>query len=298
MKYISKLFKKHEPVIYAWMYLGCIIIFAIVYFILPTGSFTVPKLDISNPITCLYFSTITITTVGYGDISPISIPAQIAVTLQPILGLFLVGFFLNALAQRQSQKISEDEKEKAALNEFNILKKRLLKVNEVLSLTISNYEQYVFALTTPIVRRVTEPVLVNQNFHFQDMSDLFAPTLFEAAPDESSVTLYFRRQKELTDEIKAFLLSTELTPWPDTEQACRNFLINCSRADISGTIAAHQKNDQEKQIIVKMINAYPSEPEYAEGSSLINPYVALYKLVKQNLALIEKYRTSITTATS
>lgn len=296
MKFISNLFKKYAPAIYGWTYLICILLFAIIYFLLPVGSFKVQNVDISNPITFLYFSTITITTVGYGDVSPVSIAAQAAVTLEPIFGLFLIGFFLNSLAQRQSQKISQEEKEKAAQTEFALIKKRLLKAHEVLALTISNYELYVFALTTPIVRRMIEPVRVNQNFHFQDLQDLFEPTFFEAAPDDSSVKLYFRRQNELTNEIKAFLLSTELTPWPDAELACREILINCSHADIAGTIAGHEKSSQEKQVIVNIIRSYAGQPAYAEGANLINAYVALYKVVKQNLVLIEKYNATIIAA--
>jgi type II secretory pathway pseudopilin PulG len=296
MKFISNLFKNYSPAIYGWTYLVCILLFAIIYYFLPVGSFKVQNVDIGNPITCLYFSTITITTVGYGDVSPMSIAAQIVVTLEPILGLFLIGFFLNSLAQRQSQKISQEEKENAAQKEFALMKKRLLKAHEVLTLTISNYEHYVFALTTPIVRRVIEPIRVNKNFEFQDLQDLFEPTFFEAAPNDSSVKHYFRRQNELTNEIKAFLLSTELTPWPDAELVCREILINCSHADIAETIAGHEKNSQEKQAIVNIIKNYSGKPAYAEGANLINSYAALYKVVKQNLVLIEKYNAAITAA--
>lgn len=45
----------------------------------------------------IYFTTTVLTTVGFGDISPVSDPARIVVTLQMILGLILIGSAVKAL---------------------------------------------------------------------------------------------------------------------------------------------------------------------------------------------------------
>ena len=50
----------------------------------------------------LYFSAITITTIGYGDIYPISNIARIIVTTETVLGLVFAGLFLNAIVQGKS----------------------------------------------------------------------------------------------------------------------------------------------------------------------------------------------------
>lgn len=52
-----------------------------------------------------YFSVVTITTLGYGDISPISNTARVLVALESIAGLVLIGLFLNALARRRIQAV-------------------------------------------------------------------------------------------------------------------------------------------------------------------------------------------------
>jgi hypothetical protein len=44
-----------------------------------------------------YLSAITITTVGYGDILPITTAARFLVSIEAILGIMVVGFFLNSL---------------------------------------------------------------------------------------------------------------------------------------------------------------------------------------------------------
>ncbi len=51
----------------------------------------------------LYFSAVTITTLGYGDIVPISDRSRILVGVESVLGLILVGLFLNSLSHEQAE---------------------------------------------------------------------------------------------------------------------------------------------------------------------------------------------------
>ena len=46
----------------------------------------------------LYFSAITITTVGYGDIVPLTAYARALVAVEAVLGIVIVGLFLNSIA--------------------------------------------------------------------------------------------------------------------------------------------------------------------------------------------------------
>ena len=46
-----------------------------------------------------YFSAVTQTTLGFGDIVPISNSTRLAVSIQSILGIVIIGHFLNSLAQ-------------------------------------------------------------------------------------------------------------------------------------------------------------------------------------------------------
>ncbi len=49
----------------------------------------------------LYFSAVTMSTLGYGDIVPITDRARAVVTLQVILGPLLFGLFLNSLVRER-----------------------------------------------------------------------------------------------------------------------------------------------------------------------------------------------------
>lgn len=52
----------------------------------------------------IYFSAITQTTVGYGDIVPLTDLARGCVASQAVLGVIVIGFFLNAVAVRLASK--------------------------------------------------------------------------------------------------------------------------------------------------------------------------------------------------
>lgn len=52
----------------------------------------------------LYFSAVTQTTLGYGDVVPISDRTRLAVAFQTVLGIIMIGLFLNSLATGSSFK--------------------------------------------------------------------------------------------------------------------------------------------------------------------------------------------------
>jgi hypothetical protein len=54
----------------------------------------------------LYFSVVTITTVGFGDVVPLTPRARALVTLEAFLGPILLGFFLTAVGFRMSEPAS------------------------------------------------------------------------------------------------------------------------------------------------------------------------------------------------
>lgn len=61
----------------------------------------------------LYLSAVTITTVGYGDIVPLTNIARILVSVEAILGIVLIGLFLNSLSYERALMEELLKKEKA-----------------------------------------------------------------------------------------------------------------------------------------------------------------------------------------
>ncbi|MRX67502.1 Ion channel [Flavobacterium resistens] len=55
-----------------------------------------PNKSLDNFLRLLYLSSVTITTVGYGDIVPISTTTRLLISTEAILGIVLIGLFVNA----------------------------------------------------------------------------------------------------------------------------------------------------------------------------------------------------------
>ena len=86
-----------KPLVIVIWYIGFIIFFGIVYCLFLDQPFA-DKVD-NSCVNSLYFSAITMTTIGYGDIEPVGY-TRIWAAIEGILGVFLGGAFLVALTRR------------------------------------------------------------------------------------------------------------------------------------------------------------------------------------------------------
>lgn len=89
---------------YILIYLVLIIIFSLFYWGLSYENFDFPKGAKKEWIDWLYFSVTTITTLGYGDITPTSMYSKALVIIESLGGLLLLGLFLNDEAHRGHER--------------------------------------------------------------------------------------------------------------------------------------------------------------------------------------------------
>lgn len=54
----------------------------------------------------LYFSVVTLTTLGYGDVLPVSIAAQIACMVQVVIGYVMLGGALSIFTTKMARRAS------------------------------------------------------------------------------------------------------------------------------------------------------------------------------------------------
>ena len=83
----------NRPLYVGGLYFLLIPTFAAIYYFSP--DFWECPLTIVESV---YFSTVTITTLGYGDITPQTEMARILTATESIIGIVTIGFFLNAVA--------------------------------------------------------------------------------------------------------------------------------------------------------------------------------------------------------
>ncbi len=248
-----------------------------------------------NFITSLYYSTVTITTLGYGDISPISSVAQILVVLETVLGVATIGLFLNALSLKKSRELTNEESEKTKLEKYTQECEKLLRHNKIIEQNIQFYLLYTSDITTPISNR--DGNKVNTNFSFNDLKDLYKHTLRMTDDfQESAIKYYYRHQDNLEDSIRSLVLDINFSYWKELETECFSFLNNCKIYDFSESILCQPNimmgDKKGSEFASEMIEIHTGEVEFKD-SNLISQYVALYKLVKLNLKFVENYQTKI-----
>lgn len=95
-----------------WGYIEAIIYFAYMY-----RHFDVVRyMDCGMPITtvwdALYFSVVTITTLGYGDIRPINLCGRILTSVEPITGITLLVLVLGLFFVKFDRRLIEDDQKK------------------------------------------------------------------------------------------------------------------------------------------------------------------------------------------
>lgn len=92
-----------RPIIWMLLYLCLIPIFALLYHWLPDGQFRIPDGGSVDYGSWLYYSIVTITTLGFGDYTPMGAGAQAITAIEVGFGLAVMGFFLNAVGSMKSE---------------------------------------------------------------------------------------------------------------------------------------------------------------------------------------------------
>ena len=63
-----------------------------------------------NFVRMLYLSAVTITTLGFGDVVPMTTASRLLISVEAILGIVLIGLFLNALSFERTNRTEDNEK--------------------------------------------------------------------------------------------------------------------------------------------------------------------------------------------
>ena len=214
-----------SPKFYGIVYFMLIPTFALIYYLLPICSFK-SDLSMDSFLTCCYFSTVTITTLGYGDISAQSEITQLLTMLETVTGVITIGLFLNSLSVRKSLELSNFEKLKSRKKQELQESKKILRYNLLIEQNFQFYEKYVYEVTTPFEKRNSSDGKINLNFTINDFKDIYFGSFFNLTDDslEPLIVYYFRHQKYLIESIKDLILNVDFNHWTSIQQECIEFI--------------------------------------------------------------------------
>lgn len=128
-----------RPIVWIGLYIGLTPVFALIYWALPASQFRIPGdagVDFGS---WLYYSIVTITTLGFGDYTPAHGWAQAVTAVEVMCGLTILGFFLNAVGSMKSEIDVTSEMEKQRILHASSEKDKLIKMIPLLQKRIGNF---------------------------------------------------------------------------------------------------------------------------------------------------------------
>ena len=160
-----------RPIYWISLYLCLVPVFALFYWLLPAGQFRIPDGGGSGFGDWLYYSIVTLTTLGFGDYTPCGAGSQWITAVEVLCGLVTIGFFLNSVAAMKSEidVTSEIEKQRR----LALIRQRDLLVRNipVFMHRINEFLSYCYAVTTPLDLRKNR-LRFNPEFTVDDMVDM------------------------------------------------------------------------------------------------------------------------------
>ena len=243
---------------------------------------------------CLYFSIVTATTLGFGDIAPSSEAGKLMAASEAILGILSIGLFLNAITGARIDLVREldEEKNKKLFREAQ--RSRLDGHYRVLQPSIQRFKAVAVQISHPVTGRTQE---YNPEFKLNDMRDMYRPTqVTDVSNSQPAAIGYFRCLEELTGELCDMVKQVDLRCFPEIEHFSLMLVSEIASFDHAGAIlsASYSTIEHEKsaQSISEMLKDYDGDYT-TKGSHILDGYVELYFQIKIMMGLLPELENAI-----
>lgn len=287
-----------RPLVWGIAYIGTIIVFAIVYWLTPSKDWAGERME--GMLDSLYFSVVTITSLGFGDTYPaVGSASRILVMTESVLGILFIGFFLNDIAMTQSRLFDKVNKEKEEEKRRQEAVEKLGRYDRVLTPVFERYLRGIFEVVTPInVRTKNFPknILVDDfDFEIRGMCDMYlGSTLITNDFHEPAISVHYKNEDDLYDEIRAFATSANLSYWPELENQVYSFIANHHQTiqfknAILGAITKYLGEEKRSFTVymAEQIKQHDGNLKFREGN-LMTPYEVLFVSLKENAEIVRR----------
>lgn len=302
IKHFFHIVSNIRPIVWIGLYVCLTPIFATLYWILPDGQFRIPDNAGTDWGSWLYYSVVTITTLGFGDYTPAHGWAQAITAIEVMCGLVFLGFFLNAVGSMKSEIDVESEIEKQRRLHFSMEKDKLLKSIPSILHSINLFLDYCYVVTTPVDKR-KEDEDYNPEFKFNDLRDLFKPA--DLSFDKTDIPAVVRLVKCATHTsltLDSLQSRVDLSLWPDVLENCFGFVAAYqifSNSDILFSDPRHIVSSDSENFKETEKNLSKEIAEWNENTnpslnSDLKPIVELYYFIKENADFASKIETELT----
>ncbi|MCP4598266.1 potassium channel family protein [Neptuniibacter sp.] len=270
-------FISQPPKFYASFYFSLVLMYTGIYLLVP-GLIEIDKGNTFEYIVkSFYFSVITITTLGYGDVSPENWVGQLATASEALLGIVMIGLFLNALSHQHSSTINDIEKSREA---SVLLQKDLDYVSHlqlIFGLKVFYFQRTIYSL-------VPSASIPLSDFHIDTPEGGVPITVehLEGLEDkEGSFHLdqYLTRRADCSNFIQSIIISKHLERWPEFKEKCVNFIE---------AVEVHYFTPEQIQLIPKAYRGFIAGNNNAYEAILLEELLSDLKLEFQILSELDQ----------
>lgn len=212
-----------RPIVWICLYIAVTPLFALVYWLLPEGQFRIPDENPMDYGSCLYYSIVTITTLGFGDYTPTHAWSQLVTACEVMTGLIVIGLFLNAVGSMKSEIDVSSELEKQRLLHFNTEKDKLIKNTPIIIHHLNAFLSNCYYMTTPESQRDGKPPVYNPDFKEEDITDLFTQSPVSGRPVIHELLASASRTSLFLDSLQG---RVDITLFPDLLEDFFSFVAN------------------------------------------------------------------------
>lgn len=215
-----------RPSIWISLYIVFVPVFALIYWAIPDSQFRVPDGASTGFGGWLYYSIVTISTLGFGDYTPSGPAAQCVTAVEVMCGLVTIGFFLNAVGSMKSEIDVESELEKQRRVHNQSQLEKLQKNIPVFIHKLNLFLSYCYAVTTPKAKRA-KSLTFNENFTEEDLADMHLPAgIPGSSAGNSAVDGLLKCSASTCLYIDALQTRVDFELWPDLLEDSFAFVAN------------------------------------------------------------------------
>lgn len=290
-----------RPIIWICIYICLIPLFALIYWVLPDSQFHIPSQTSDDFGGWVYYSIVTISTLGFGDYTPVHGWAQCVSAIEVLCGLLIFGFFLNAVGSMKSEIEVNSEIEKQRRLYVAKEREKLLKNIPIIIHSLNQFLSYCYAVTTPKAKRDSVEIKYDPEFRFSDMSDLFKSA--DLPMDHSTrqaVEGLMRCANNTCLLFDSLQTRVDITIWPNLLELCFSFVAN-SQMFITGdefsrrlprrVVKGHRLSVAEEEDRLSQEIALSEKLPIAIQGSGMAKVLDLYYYVKDNAEIASKIET-------
>lgn len=267
----------NKPNRWGMIFLTMVPIYALVYrFLIPS------HIDFGiigkSFLSCLYFSASAISTLGIGDIAPLDTFASTIIASECLLGVIVIGLFLNSLSYKQNKDLTDEDNYYDSLSEYNYEKNKALQFNRIIQIAIEHYKHAMFSLQK---KPANEPVQIEY------LTEIFKPPVDtkEFQFPYANIYYFYKYQDGLVRDVRELIKEVNLEYWPKLEETCMQFISIITKYDNREFFLSIEMNSPEATRLNEYLmfpERFSKEIEELKRNDL-QPFVQLVKVINISL---------------